>query len=83
MGEELESDTPYSAWKTLQGKGRPLFPGDLLEPCLDDASPGPLLIVKYIGFEPAEWYVPAPKVESDPSRLSSAPVSTNLATESH
>jgi hypothetical protein len=61
---EIEAATPYAAWKALQTEGRPLSPGDLLETAKEDGSPGELLIAKYIGFEPAAWYVPEPKPES-------------------
>jgi hypothetical protein len=61
---EVEAATPYAAWKTLHGEGRPLCPGDLLETVKEDGSPGELLIAKYIGFEPAAWYVPEPKPDT-------------------
>lgn len=63
IDEELEAGTPYAAWKALQAEGRDLRPGDLLELCREDGSPGQLLIAKYIGFEPAEWHVPTAKPE--------------------
>lgn len=59
--EEVEAATPYAAWKALQAEARPLHPGDLLEVVKEDGSPGELLIAKYIGLEPAAWYVPEPK----------------------
>jgi hypothetical protein len=55
--EELEAATPYAAWKMLAGK-QPLRPGDLLEAVTQEHSAGDLQIFKYIGFEPAKWYVP-------------------------
>jgi hypothetical protein len=58
--EELEAATPYSAWKILAGENRPLHPGDLLEAVAPETGAGELQIVKYIGFEPAKWYVPEP-----------------------
>lgn len=67
-GGELESQSPYSLWKELQapssasaGIQRPLAPGDLLE-LIGDDGPGQLLITKYIGFEPAQFVIPEPKV---------------------
>ena len=62
---EVEAPTSYAAWGQLLSDGRPLRPGDLLEviPEQDQASPGELKIAKYIGFEPAKWYVPEPKPE--------------------
>jgi|SRR5580704_1882336 hypothetical protein len=52
-GAELDAPGCYAAWKALAGGSDPLAPGDLLE----DPS-GKLLILKYIGFEPASWLVP-------------------------
>ncbi|HSU32216.1 MAG TPA: hypothetical protein VLJ11_13370 [Bryobacteraceae bacterium] len=76
--EDLEAATPYAAWRELQAAGRSLRPGDLLEVCPEhintentepsvpgQSSPdGQLLILKYIGFEPAGWFVPAAKPEA-------------------
>ena len=61
---ELDAPTPYGAWKMLADENRPLHPGDILEVVSEDGSPGDLKIVKYIGFEPAKWYVPEPKVDT-------------------
>lgn len=58
---EVEAATPYAAWKTLAAEGRPLHPGDLLEIVTENGAPGALEIAKYIGFEPAQWYVTEPK----------------------
>ena len=63
FGEEIEAETPYRAWKSLAEIGQALRPGDILESQLDDGGSGPLLITKYIGFEPAQWFVPEPKPE--------------------
>jgi len=52
-GAEIEAAGCYAAWKVLEGGSDSLAPGDLLE----DPS-GKLLILKYIGFEPAAWFVP-------------------------
>lgn len=63
-GEELETSSPYAAWRRLAEEKRPLHPGDLLETIMEgaetQASAGELQITKYIGFEPAAWYVPEP-----------------------
>ena len=59
--EEVESSTPYAAWKTLASQGRPLRPGDVLESLSADDAPADLKIAKYIGFEPAKWWIPEPK----------------------
>lgn len=61
--QELEAATPYSLWKTLEQESDPLRPGDLLELVQPDGSAGQLQITKYIGFEPAQWYVPEPRAE--------------------
>ena len=59
FGEEIHAETPYAAWKSLSASEAALRPGDLFE----DGSSGALLITKYIGFEPAQWFVPEPKPE--------------------
>ncbi len=53
---EIEALTVYAAWSSLRGTKRPLQTGDILED-----SDGKLQIVKYVGFEPAQWWVPEPK----------------------
>ena len=58
---EIDAPTPYAAWKVLATQNQPLQPGDLLEALNPDGGPGNLQIAKYIGFEPAQWYVPEPK----------------------
>jgi hypothetical protein len=71
-GEEVEAATPYAAWKQLGLTVFPLEPGDLLQ----DAA-HKLLILKYIGFEPAEWFRPEPKPEFLPAAVAtSLPVGT-------
>ena len=40
-------------------------------------APSELLITKYIGFEPAKWYVPEPRAEPVASAASSHAVSPN------
>ncbi len=55
-GEDLEAPSVYAAWTSLESTERPFVAGDLLE----DES-GKLYILKYIGFEPAQWFVPEPK----------------------
>lgn len=61
---EIEAATPYAAWKLLGAEHRALAPGDVLEIVTGDGAPGELTIVKYVGFEPAKWYVPEPKAET-------------------
>ena len=63
----VEGATPYAAWKRLLEEKEALVPGDLLEFLEENADSGApnnlvrqpqLLITKYIGFEPARWFVP-------------------------
>lgn len=58
---EVEAPTPYAVWKQMGDEGQALRPGDLLELVTADGLPGELRIAKYIGFEPAQWFVPEPK----------------------
>ena len=60
---EVEASSPYAVWKALLAESRPLRPGDLLEIGQVDDAPGQLYIAKYIGFEPASWYVPEPRLD--------------------
>jgi hypothetical protein len=64
FGEEIEAETPYAAWKSLADGTRALRPGDVLEIAAEDGTSGSLVIVKYIGFEPAQWFIPEPKAET-------------------
>ncbi len=77
LGTEIEANTAYAAWRLLQSRGEPLFPGDLLEIVNPDDSPGTMQIVKYIGFESAQWFVPEPG-----TGRAHAPVSIISSTES-
>jgi hypothetical protein len=61
---EVEAQTPYAVWKGLATTERPLRPGDLLEIVDAEGNPGQLHIAKYIGFEPAQWWVPEPNALS-------------------
>jgi hypothetical protein len=61
FGEEIEAETPYAAWKSLSADSNALRPGDVLEVQMNDGTSSSLLIAKYIGFEPAQWFVPEPK----------------------
>ncbi len=65
--EELEAASPYALWKLLAAGDSPLRPGDLLETLGEDGSTLSLQITKYIGFEPAQWFVPEPKPDAIPS----------------
>ena len=64
---EIEALHEYDAWRSLRESGEALAVGDLLE-----TSEGQLRICKYVGFEPAEWVLPAPP---PPDIASPAPVS--------
>ena len=82
--EELEAETPYAAWKALQSAQSNLSPGDLLETCREDGSAGPLLILKYIGFEPADWHVPTAKLDPNSSHAPDTSLSeSNISAEPH
>ena len=62
-GEEVEAASPYALWKQLaedDGGRHALTPGDLLE-VVAETGTGSLLIAKYIGFEPAQWWIPEAK----------------------
>jgi hypothetical protein len=60
---EVAAATPYSLWNSMKVQGRPLCPGDVLEMLKEDGSLGELQIFKYIGFEPAKWWIAEPKTE--------------------
>jgi hypothetical protein len=56
LSGEIEAENAYATWVALRETERPLQTGDILE---DEA--GVLHIAKFIGFEPAQWWVPEPK----------------------
>jgi hypothetical protein len=63
--EEIDAANPYESWNLMREDSHPLRPGDLLE-LIGGSDPlpaglGALQIVKYIGFDPAQWFVPEPK----------------------
>jgi hypothetical protein len=70
-GLEINAATPYAAWKQLTQEGEALRAGDLLEELQSNGEAIRLHIAKYIGFEPAQWYVPEPKPENNVDPLSS------------
>lgn len=59
--EEIQASSEYDAWQKLNALGARLFPGDLLEQQCEQFTTPDLKVVKYIGFEPASWWVPAAK----------------------
>ncbi len=71
-GNEIQAATPYAAWRVLASLPDPLRPGDLLETVPGDGSLGILSIAKYIGFEPAEWYVPELRTDTTSTPVSSS-----------
>jgi len=54
----IDAVTPYAAFFALREGGSALEVGDLLE-----TPEGALTIFKFVGFEDAEWAVPAAKPE--------------------
>ena len=60
-GGVVEAASPYAIWLALRGTEEELQVGDLLE-----VDSGELLILKYIGFEEARWYVPEPVPAPNP-----------------
>jgi len=76
---EVEALSPYAVWKALLAEDRALRPGDVLEVGYVDEAPGQLYIAKYIGFEPASWYVPEPRLDPvAPCSETSEPANTPL-----
>jgi hypothetical protein len=63
---EVEAATHYSAWKELANQHSPLRAGDVLESLDDSGKPHQVYIAKYIGLEPAEWFVGAPESPAIP-----------------
>lgn len=59
--EMVEAATPYALWNNMKAEERALCPGDVLETVKEDGIPGELQIFKYIGFEPAKWWIAEPK----------------------
>jgi|SRR6516162_2307843 hypothetical protein len=62
--EQVDAATPYEAWMLAARKNAPLRAGDVLESLDDSRESGTLVIAKYIGFEPAQWWVPSPKPDA-------------------
>jgi hypothetical protein len=53
---EVDALHEYDAWRQLRDSGEPLAVGDLLE----TADAHQLRVCKYVGFEPAQWFVAEP-----------------------
>ena len=60
---EAEAATPYALWNRMKVEGKTLYPGDVIQTVKEDGTPGDLHIFKYIGFEPAKWWIAEPKPE--------------------
>jgi hypothetical protein len=65
---EVEALHEYDAWRILRDAGTPLAVGDLLE-----SADGQLRICKYVGFEPAQWVLPEPKLAIPAESESTSP----------
>lgn len=63
--DSVEAPTPYAAWFALKGTEQELSVGDVVV-----EESGEVRIMKFVGFEPAEWVVPDMKV---PGELLNAP----------
>ena len=66
--EVREASTPYALWGELRDTENPLEVGDILD------SGETLCIVKYVGFETAQWVVPEAKPVEDTLEQQPAPV---------
>jgi hypothetical protein len=72
---EVEAATPYAAWKLLAQQDAPLRTGDVLESLNDSGETQQVFVAKYIGLEPAEWFVaPAPSAPEFPAVVEPAPL---------
>lgn len=65
---DIEALHEYDAWRLLREAGDPLMVGDLLE-----ADTGQLRICKYVGFEPAQWVLPEPRLPIEPEPEPASP----------
>jgi hypothetical protein len=63
VDSDVDAATPYALWSKMKAHGKDLCPGDVLETVKEDGTPEELQIFKYIGFEPAKWWIPEPKAE--------------------
>ena len=66
---QVEALHEYDAWRLLRESDSPLGVGDLLE-----SEDGQLRICKYVGFEPAQWVLPEPRLHPEPEVSSPSPV---------
>ncbi len=80
---ETEAPTPYALWSRMKAEEKPLCPGDVLETVPPDGTPGDLQIFKFIGFEPAKWWVPEPKPDLKAKLEETAVAAPQSALDSH
>ena len=66
---QVEALHEYDAWRLLRESESPLAVGDLLE-----SEDGQIRICKYVGFEPAQWVLPEPRVHAEPETASPSPI---------
>ena|SRR5436305_3876176 len=59
---EIEAENEYAAWALLRSQEPGLQVGDILE-----TPQGELRLFKYVGFDEATWFIPAPPAEPQPS----------------
>jgi hypothetical protein len=59
---EVQAKHEYEAWQLMRDSEEPIAIGDLLE-----SEDGQLRICKYVGFEPAQWVLPEPKLHAEPA----------------
>ena len=58
--DRIEAAHEYDAWRLLRESGQALEVGDLLE-----TEEGRVSICKYVGFEPAQWVLPEPRIQAE------------------
>ncbi len=58
---EVEAENEYAAWAVMRASEKPLEVGDLLE-----TPGGELRLCKYVGFDVASWFIPAPPPQNMP-----------------
>ena len=61
--EDVDAENEYAAWGALRSSEKSLQIGDVLE-----TPDGQLRLCKYVGFDEAKWFIPAPP----PSNISPA-----------
>ena len=82
QGEIVEAASPYALWKTLAATESPLRPGDLVEILDENGIASSMQIAKYIGFEPAQWFVPEIKPDSMPPASAYDPAPEKISSHS-